>query len=344
MTSLEVVRTCRKPDCKVTLSGTCAEGHQPAESCPNFGLGADAAPDEDSGVGAGQRVEALDLPNGEALSIESVDRFLRWRAARFITIVGEKDSGKTTLLCSLYDRFLKGVFAGFRFAESWTLMGFERRCHYSRVVSGLSSPDTAHTSIQDGVQFLHLGVARLQNSERCDLMFADRAGETYAAIRTKPDSARTLVELSKSDRLVLLVDGARVAEPSERAGALQSVRQTLRALIQEGLAGAHLAVQVVTSKLDLIYVSPKRTAIERHLGEFREQMTETFAGALNELSFWETAARPPQRSLEPAFGVGPLLDHWTSTTTTGVAVKHPAVDLTTEYDRLLLRPAGSVLP
>jgi hypothetical protein len=344
MATAEVVRSCRKADCKVAAGGSCAEGHQPTESCPNFGQQVDADLDEDSGVDVVERVEMLDLPNGEALSIELVDRFLRWRPARFITVIGERDSGKTTLICSLYDRFLKGTFAGFRFAESWTLLGFERRSHYSRVVSGLSRPDTAHTSIQDGVQFLHLGVARLTDALRHDLMFADRAGETYAGIRAKPDTSRKLVELGKSDRLVLLVDGARVAEPSERAGALQAVRQTLRALLQEGVAGADTIVQVVTSKLDVIHNSPKRAAIEDRLTEFRAQMTEAFASALAGLSFWDTAARAPEGSHEPAFGVGSLLDDWTRPSDVASPTARPAVHLATEYDRLLSRPVGGILP
>src|SRR5689334_12983829 len=114
-------KKCRKSDCQVAVTGSCAEGHSPLASCPNY---ADQPADErdvyDGELDATARespidVERISLASGEALTSDEVEQFLRWRAATFVTIIGDSDSGKTTLICALYDRFLHGGFGGLQF-------------------------------------------------------------------------------------------------------------------------------------------------------------------------------------------------------------------------------------
>ena len=335
---------CRKADCNVPAGGVCSDGHQPPESCPNFG---ELEPiEEEAGSAAYMSVgNTVELPTGEALAIVQLEEFLRWRPARFITIVGEKDSGKTTLICSLYDRFLKGLFAGYAFAESRTLVGLERRSHYSRIDSGSAVPDTAHTSIQEGLQFLHLAVTDTEAGHlRHDLMFADRAGETYKNVRIKPAQAKELTEVISAHRVILLVDGGRVAKPTERAGALQAVRQTLRALIEGGALSSTANVQIVTSKVDLIQSHANRASLESQLTDFRGQLQRDFSSRVGMLTFWSIAARDPTGTIPPAHGLAALVREWTTLSTELVPSYRRTIALRTEFERLLEKPCGGVLP
>jgi hypothetical protein len=112
----------------------------------------------------GSKVEAeadldwIKLPRGDLLSIEEADELLRWRPAILVAVVGERKSGKTTLITEIYERFLRGPFADQLFSYSQTLLGFERKSYPSRADSRAEKPDTTRTSTQDGLRFFHLGL------------------------------------------------------------------------------------------------------------------------------------------------------------------------------------------
>lgn len=152
-----------------------------------------------------------------------------------MTIVGDRDSGKTTLVAALYDRFLRGPFAGHRFAGSRTLVGLEKRSHYARAESGRAKPDTPRTSISEGLSYYHFAVrSAAAPAARTDVMVSDRAGETYRHARSNSEIVPQLSELPQANRVVLLLDGARTADAVTRAGAIQAVRQSLRAFLDGG--------------------------------------------------------------------------------------------------------------
>jgi hypothetical protein len=339
---------CGRLDCEVASAGICAEGHSPAKSCPFYGKVATGDyDDEGSSIEEGEEPveeDQVKLPLGELLSPEEVDQWLCRQGVTFVTIVGDSDSGKTTLVCSLYERFLKGPFAGQFFAGSRTLIGLERRSHYSRMDSGRIHPDTPRTSISQGLRFFHLALATGSNTRRVDLMLSERAGETYRRARSNPALVPDLVEVKKADRLVLLLDGGRVVEPANRAGALQSVRQTLRAFLDGGGIGKRTRVQVVTTKVDLLERNPEKDAIKASIHKFKQFLAGSFASKVEELSFWDVSARDPSGEFAPAYGLDALFIDWVAQR----PVDSPRTKLigrvTTEFDKLLLRTPMEAIP
>lgn len=342
---------CGKPGCEVARTGLCGEGHDPARSCPFYGqepsaeLDAEHLEGVDAAEGEPAEEDRIPLPKGEALVPLEVDEFLRWRPATFVTIVGDRESGKTTLICALYDRFLKGPFADLLFAGSRTLIALEKRSHLARVESGLSQPDTPHTSISEGLRFFHFAVATaIRVDTRTDLMLSDRAGEAYSRARGNSELVAELIEVIQADRLVLLLDGARVADPIERAGAMQSVRQTLRAFLDGGVLGASSVVQVVTTKIDLLAHHPEKQNIDARLATYRQRLDEDFGPRLAGLSYWDTAARDPTGGFAPAHGLDALVTEWVTQRPAAVARVKPSTPLRSEFDRLLLRTPMEVVP
>ncbi len=341
--------SCSNAACKVASTSTCSEGHTPLQSCPYYGRS--AAPEEpivaDDVLDLPDRSEGIDqveLPAGEALSVSEVDDFLRWRPVTLIAIVGDRDSGKSTLLASLYGRFLQGPFASHLFAGSRTLVALEQKSHFSRIESGLTQPDTARTSISEGLRFIHLALAPQASTEtRVDLMLSDRAGETYRNARSNSALIPDLIEVKKANRVILILDGGRIADPPQRAGAMQAVRQSFRALSDGGVLNASAIVQVVTTKIDLLLDHADKALIDTQLTNFRNQLTSDFGGRVAEITFWDVAARDPRASLPPAFGLENLLLDWV---TPRPAPRTPArlPTVVSELDCLLTRPPLEVLP
>lgn len=351
MADVEAQLSCSKPDCPVASGGGCSEGHNPIASCPYYGGASDDDVDEGvTGYEESERANGRDeslvpLSSGEALDASEVDVFLRWRPATFVTIVGDRDSGKTTLVSAFYDRFLRGPFAGHIFAGSRTLVGLEKRSHYARVDSGRAKPDTPRTSISEGLRFFHFAVrSAVPPADRTDLMLSDRAGETYRQARSNSDLIAELIELAQADRVVLLLDGARIAEAVTRAGAIQAVRQSLRAFLDGGGLRQQSIVQVVTTKIDLLERHPEKATIDDQLGAFKRRLVQDFAHRLTSLTFWDIAARDPDGVYPPAHGIGSLFLNWTTQLKPTVEPAAVPVTLLSEFDKLLLRTQLKALP
>ena len=160
--------------------------------------------------------------------------------------------------------------------------------------SGRVTPETAHTSLQEGLRYFHFGVApNGQPGKRTDLLLSDRSGEVYWKARNNSTVVETLPEIPQADRIVLLLDGGRVADPIMRNGAIHSTRQTLRVFLDNGALGLGSIVQVVVTKFDLIASSPDVEEIRDALAFFQERLSTDFANRVKSLSFHDIAARDP---------------------------------------------------
>ena len=288
----------------------------------------------------------IPLRSGEAMRPEEVETFLLAQRARMVAIIGESYSGKTTLLASLYERFTKGPFAALQFAGSRTIVGFEKRLHLSRVESGATIPDTDRTSFLDGLVHYHLALAPANDPGRkTHLLLADRAGEAYEQARADSNKVAGLAELRRAARIVLLLDGSKLAEQAERAGAMQNIRQLLRALTDGGMLDTDSHVQIVTTKLDLLERAEDYKTLAPQLVKFRDQLTISFREKLRSLTFWDIAARDPRGKYMLGHGLDALLSDWI--TPEPVVVAPGVVELpmlVSELDRLLRRTKMDILP
>ncbi len=343
--------TCENSNCQFFVNGRCEEGHASLESCPNYSGNTDddldIYEDDHDGVHENdidhsitplQLQENIPLPSGLVLSMPDVERFLLWRSANMIVIVGDKGSGKSTIICSLYERFLRGPLSNFSFVNSRTLLSFEHRAHYSRVDSGRLTPDTPRTSLSEGLHFFHLAlINHLKQNSRIDLLLSDRAGEIYQRVRDHTEMVSTLDEVPRADRLVLLLDGERIRDPLERHGALQSTRQTLRAFLDNGSLGSNSIVQIITTKSDLIESCEDKENIENIIQQFINRLRSDFSNRLRELTFWCVAARDPTGKLSSAHGLDNLLADWVTPKHILPKYSIPTLDLKSEFDKLLAR-------
>jgi len=132
------VRACKQPTCQVAQTGNCLEGLETAK-CPHFITGLIAAAKAAGDPAAPEvppqpEVALVDLAPGTSLTPEGAADFLRSRRMQVIVVAGDEDSGKTTLLTSIYESLQASPMAGYRFAGSSTLPGFELRWALSRAL------------------------------------------------------------------------------------------------------------------------------------------------------------------------------------------------------------------
>jgi len=293
-------------------------------------------------VGPADSVEDGDwvvLPSAELLDVPGADELLRWRAANLVAVVGERNSGKTTLITELYERYLRGAFAGHIFAHSRTLVGFERKTFESRLASERIVPDTLRTSERDGLLFFHLGLVSDDGEmRRSDLLISERAGETYRKARDRPETSQELSELRRANRVAFLLDGERVAAGRTRAEVFASVRGMIRAFSESSAISPTAEIQLVTTKVDLLSAEANIAAVSA-LEQFEHAISSAYGSETRAVTTWRTAARDPSGSIEAAFGVGPLLENWVASARLEVSPTIRMPQLQNEFDLLLTRRA-----
>lgn len=302
-------------------------------------LDADVFERANAGTGTEPAQRWVNLPPAGMLSLEDADALLRWREASLVAVVGERNGGKTTLVTELYERFLRGPFAGYDFSHSLSLLGFERKSFQSRAESGGEVPDTPRTSKQDGLSFFHLALSGGADLRRTDLMVSERAGEVYREVRDRPAGAPELVEVRKARTVAFVIDGERIADHRRRAEALASVRNIARAFADSGAIPPDAELQAVTTKCDLLRGDESTAALEA-LAHFEERFAAQYRDRFAAVSTHRTAARDPNGVVEVGEGLEPLLRSWLRPPDRAAAAPSPIPELADEFDRLLTRRFG----
>ena len=308
---------CSQQDCKVHESGECLEQLDP-DVCPHHEW-TDAKHDgghtktvSEEGEASDQATPAApvrELHHGDPMTLHEASVITVSGPSRLIVLAGERDSGKTTLLASLYENFLKGPFCGFLFAGSLTLPGFEQRCFDARVDSGRDAAHTPHTSLRLGLRVLHLDLVHQEAGHRWNLLFGDLAGEWYRYSRESTADAQRLRVLHRADRVCLLLDGEKLANVVKRHGEVDDAEGTLRSLLEAEVLGSYSRIDVACSKWDLVHGDQ---AASRFVDLAFERIRGAFEKDFAELRFSRIAARPAEVTSAVPFGFGlaGLLERW----------------------------------
>ena len=299
---------CSRPDCPVRTAGKCLEGFEPLETCPYYLPGGQEVAEVRT-----SSPEFIDLPSGEALTPQQAGEVTRNDLSKVIIIAGPYGSGKTTILTALYEAFLDAPFANFLFRGSKTLIGFERRAHLGREESTQTTSETAHTSVREGVVFLHLDIAVGDpgTTEHKHMLLSDISGELFKRLRDSSDAVTQLEALKRTDHLCLVIDGGKIADRGLRHVARNDSRSILRSILEAGVISKQTVVDVAFTKWDLIVQSQSKSGTH----ELKDFIADTRT-ALNELAsdyevrFHEVAARPTSELVPFAHGLPTLLRSW----------------------------------
>jgi hypothetical protein len=243
-----------------------------------------------------------DLYAGNELSGEDADAVTLRSPAHLVVFAGAAASGKTTVLASIYDRLVEGPFAGFLFAGSRSLLGFEQICYLNRLASGGTRPDTPRTVPSDEAAYYHLAMRGGEpGAQRRHVLLSAISGELFRLAKNSREDCQRLTFLHRANTIVVLVDGARLAVPAQRTNAQSEASSVLESFLDAQMIGSRCRVEFVFSKLDRV-VAAGQGAVE-FLNTTEKKFDVKFRGRVPHLAFRRIAARP---EVEPSDG--PLND------------------------------------
>lgn len=325
----EPVVQCGNPDCKVGQDGKCVEGLA-LDKCPYYGKS--LQPRAAAGTVAAETHGIL-LPSGDLLTVDEASGVLRRGGSRVIAVVGPKEVGKTTLIASVFELFLRGPIGPYRFSRSRTLYAFERACHPSRAVSQNVVPKTERTLLSD-VHFYHLAT-RKDGAPVVDMLLADRNGEDYRSSIDDPSTASDFAEIARADTITFLVDGSQLLDLTTRISIAAEVLATAQALIDGEAIVGRPRVAIVLTKVDCINRSALCESAMRDFRNLVMRFERLYGEAFREIKSFEVAACPADTSLPLGHGVPQLLDYWQMESSELVPPARPYASRSTRFMHLL---------
>ncbi|MCK1538243.1 MULTISPECIES: hypothetical protein [unclassified Bradyrhizobium] len=316
---------CSNSACKVRQDGRCVEG-LPLDKCTHYGKPLVV---EQSVKAAANGKSGIVLPSGDFLDPEEASSILRRGSSRVIAVVAPKEAGKTTLISSVFELFLRGPVGPLRFCGSQSMYAFERACHPSRGVSKNAVPQTERTILTE-VRFYHTAMRR-PDLPRIDLLVADRGGEDYRAAADDASTAQGFVEVTRADTITFLVDGRQLADPVTRISVGSEILAIAQALADGGAIQGRPRVALVLTKLDDVFRSQDRERVERDFERFDEKFRQMHGGSFGEIRSFRVAACPSDDTLPLGHGVDALLAYWEEAAPIELVEPAPFVPSPTRY-------------
>jgi len=278
--------------------------------------------------------EFIELFSGAALSATDAEVITLRSRTHLVVFVGAEGSGKTTVLASIYEHLNQGAFAGFKFAGSRTLLGFEEICHLNRLASGGAQPDTQRTRLTDETKYYHLALRPAEPAAtRRDVLLSAMSGELFRMARDSQEDAERLTFLRRADTIVVLVDGERLATPTQRTSAQADAADILESVLDANMVSRSCRVEIAFSKLDRI-TAAGQAALD-FLAKTQEKFEGKFRVRVPHLSFRRIAARPAPSSVSDNLdgGLAHAFVAWTTLVPSSSTDEHLGQPAPTRDDR-----------
>ena len=325
----------------VAQTEKCVEGYVLAE-CPHYGrpsvedievvddmVGEEPVPEEVS-------LPAIPLSLGEALDRAGASNLQRRRPSRVVGVIGPQFAGKTSLMASVYEILQEGGVAGYTFAGSSTLIGFEMICHDARAASRRPEPHTERTTVGADATFFHLDLGRGGPPAITSLFIGDRSGEDYLAANDELSNAAGFFELHRADVVTLLVNGEQLADEQLRHEIRASTPQMIDALVEAGSITARQRVAVVLTKKDAIVASANTERVNSDFEDMIAGIKRHHGDRVAEVAPFVVAASPRiANAVRRGEGVDALLEYWMQPTPSESLPPAHTVEMARMIDRIV---------
>jgi hypothetical protein len=258
----------------------------------------------------------IELHDGEELSDEFAQIICQSSQTRLIVLAGDSESGKTTLLSALYEKFLRGNLLDYSFAGSKTLLGFEKRSWRARIVSNAQEADTERT--RSGEQnLLHLLLCRKVDNIKTfqNILLLDISGEDYREARVSREACLKLQKLKRADHLAMLIDGEKILDVMQRHEAVRNSKQLLQRILDTNMLPARPNIYILVTKYDKIKPVESELTVRDFLQNVEQSFQDTFASKVGSFQFCKIASRPKSPSpLELGYGFDIFFPQWVEDT------------------------------
>jgi hypothetical protein len=168
----------------------------------------------------------------------------------------------------------------------------------------------------------------------------DIPGEEFREARNSTAACERLSELKRADHLALVIDGAKVMQPTQRHEALRNSKLLLQRFLDSKMLGQQALIHVLFTKYDLIKPHEASGGIKEFLESAETTMRNMFERRVAQLRFFKVAARPRVHGFGLAHGLEGVIPLWVEETPfRGVAQLTKPLDLPVvrEIDRYLKR-------
>jgi hypothetical protein len=311
---------CKLTNCTIAEDSRCLEGR--GVGCPNLLT-------DDSITAAGTPVPEVDgsdrsafqypptelLYSGLPLEIAEAREFSLRARAIVVALAGMRESGKTSLLARLHQLFQAGPVGGYDFAGSRTLLRFEELNWLATVESGVCTPTMARSSRQYDNTFLHLTVRqRFEDAEPVDLLLNDISGETFPEVIAAESVSEQLVCLRRADHVVLVVDGAAIANRNLRHDHCAKAKNFVQRVLQTGQIGKQTVLHLIITKLDALLKQGDASENDEAAERLETEFDSEFRTRVAKIYSWRIAARPLDGSMPTETIIAKLFATWAEST------------------------------
>lgn len=306
------IKNCKQEICPVKKDGKCLEG-LPIGECPHFYFTDSDEEKIDDSIEiklkqAETRIIGVPLFEGIEFTLATSSIITYEFFSKTVFILGDSDSGKTTLIATLFDLFQKGPIKNLYFAGSYTQIGFETRCHLSRINSNANEAETEKTNTKE-LSFLHLALKHKEslNELSSHFLVSDISGERLQIARDSSSAMRELSLLKDSDKIIVIIDGNKLSNNQTRELALFNTYTFIKRALDENIFSFTSDIKIIISKCDLLNLNSSENFEETVENYFSSKFPELF-----NLTFAKIAARPRTTTLEFKFGHGlyELIEDW----------------------------------
>jgi hypothetical protein len=254
--------------------------------------------------------EFVYLPHGKALRFDELSPITGRSRARLVVLAGLPETGKTTLIAALFHCFLKGPFAGYSFCESQTLLAFDERCHDARIASKREKATTPRTGLRITDLILHLKVCSETKEGPTDVLLLDMSGEDQDAMRDSVDECQNFPGLRRADHFVLLLDGEKLGDLTQRQKAKNDAFVLLRSCCDSGLLRPQSFIDIIVTKWDIVQESSAYEQIESFVHDVEREAHDRFQSKCAKFRFCRIAASPTTQALPFGWGLEAIFASW----------------------------------
>lgn len=283
----------------------------------------------------------LALPAGEALDIKETYNITAKDEIKMVVLVGPSSSGKTTIIASIYQLFLRSPLNEYYFAGSTTLLGYEQRSYYSRFSTNQDEPMTGRTSRGTSNLFLHMRLWNSEQNKYVSFLFADVSGEDYEQCINNSDAVKgNLGFIKYADYIVSVLDGELISDKYSRNGLTNDMSQLLQTIIDSNLISENTKLQVLFSKYDWID-QPSNSAAGEYIEYCKGVYTERFESQFSDIKFYNVAAMPKNGDKYGfATGIKELIISWLDQDSVCTDIGFASVKVNNEFNKLYNKLVG----
>lgn len=206
----------------------------------------------------------------DSMTDENINEVLGDYNTHLVTLVGFSEVGKSTFVASLYHKLMcNGEIDGYKFIDSDTYVGFERRA-YIRNESLKTSKRNSRTTTLEG-QFLTLTLSK--DDKVSKLIISDRAGETYKkSYKSNLADVKQDKGLINSHHIIFFIDSSSVNNEDDYSDFCDDFQLLLSRMASAGVFNVPKVYNIIYNKLDLIQTDETKELYKKQSQDLENKM------------------------------------------------------------------------